>query len=281
MAPTSNSTAAPTQGAVTPDVQRIEATDEESGLPGMKRGIAIGVACSVTILLVALLTYIAVRRRKRLAAKKAAADAAKSQPVAEVEGDGGFWPAAASEKPRYTEAQHMGVHRGSPIEADAHTIHELDAQQIPELPGTYASHELEAGGKKTQGEGLDEYAQTQRQWEMWKYAPEEHHEQQYHDRADTKHTPPVLTVSSPGSNTPHGVVSPLGQPPYTDASHRSAFYDAPSPNPSPSPYTPPSTYASLSTYPSPSPYDTPSPAPSPFEEVHLLAKRSNGNYDVR
>jgi hypothetical protein len=279
MAPASNSTTAPTQGAITPDVQRIEASEEDSGLPGMKRGIAIGVACSVTILLVALLAYIAIRRRKRLAAKAASAEAVKTHPVAEVEGDGGFWP--APEKPRYTEAQQMGVHRGPPIEADAQAIHELDAHQIPELPGTYASHELEAGGKKMQGDGLDEYAQTQRQWEMWKYAPEEHHEQPHHNHADSKHTLPTLTVSSPGQQIPYGVVSPLGQPLYDDASQRPAFYDAPSPNASPSPYTPPSTYAPLSTYPPPSPYDAPSPARSPFEEVHLLANRNNGNYDMR
>jgi hypothetical protein len=279
MAPASNSTAAPTQAAAPPDVQRIEASEEDSGLPGMKRGIAIGVACSVTILLVALLSYIAIRRRRRLAAA-AAAEAAKIQTVAEVEGDGGFWP-AAPEKPRHTEAQQMGVHRGPPVEADAQTIHELDAQQIPELPGNYASHELEAGRKKTQGEDLDEYAQTQRQWEMWKYTPEEHHEQPYHKHSDSKHTLPELTVSSPSPQTPYGLVSPLGHPASNLASQRPARYDAPSPNASPSPYTPATAYTPLSTYPPPSLYDAPSPARSPLEEVHLLTNRNNGHYDMR
>jgi hypothetical protein len=209
----------------------------------MKRGIAMGVALSVGIILIALLAFYAIRRRKRLAAK-----AVKTEPVAEVEGDAGFWPL---EKPRQKEAQHVGIQRAAPpVETDAHSIHELDADQIPELPDSRVRYELEAEGKRVQASGLDdEYAQTQRQWEMWKYAPEEPHGQPEYDYSGR--TLPTLTVSSPGPQTSYNVVSPLGRTPSDITSQ--------------TPYL----------------YDIPSPARSPFEEAHLLPHRNTGNYNTR
>ncbi|KAH9861793.1 hypothetical protein J1614_011546 [Plenodomus biglobosus] len=43
------------------------AQDTDTTLPGMKRGIAIGVACSVTIVFILLLAIFAIRRRRNLA----------------------------------------------------------------------------------------------------------------------------------------------------------------------------------------------------------------------
>ncbi|KAF2631400.1 hypothetical protein BU25DRAFT_317480, partial [Macroventuria anomochaeta] len=102
-------------------------------LPGMKRGIAIGVVSSVCIIMVALLAFFAYRRRKQQAAEHTKLN--PEEPV-EMDAGGALWP---QEKTRHVQA--------TPIEADAHTIHELDGSEVPELPGHYEGQEL--ANKKT------------------------------------------------------------------------------------------------------------------------------------
>lgn len=125
MAPYPDSTATPT-----PDVQPNP--DEESTLPGMKRGIAIGVACSVFIIMVALLAFFAYRRRKQQATK---AKHSKLVPQEPVEMDAGVtWPPPRQEKGLYNYTV--------PIEADAYVVHELDGSEVPELPGNFEGQML-------------------------------------------------------------------------------------------------------------------------------------------
>ena len=57
-----------TEASSTPEVV-TQAPEEDSALPGMKRGIAIGVACSVGIIMIALVAFFAYRRRKKNATK--------------------------------------------------------------------------------------------------------------------------------------------------------------------------------------------------------------------
>lgn len=59
MAPTSPSSSG------TPIITQRSPEESQSSLPGIKRGIAIGVASSVAILLIALLAFLAWRHRKR------------------------------------------------------------------------------------------------------------------------------------------------------------------------------------------------------------------------
>ena len=137
---------------------------EESSLPGMKRGIAIGVACSVGIIMIALLAFFADRRRKQQAARHT-----KLIPEEPVEMDaGGFWPqpkAWPQEKTRHVQA--------TPVEADAHVIYELEASEVPELPGHYEGRELNT--KKTPRASYhagddDAYSQKLKQWNDWSVA---------------------------------------------------------------------------------------------------------------
>lgn len=129
MAPYPDSTA-----TETPEVQPNP--DEESTLPGMKRGIAIGVACSVFIIMVALLAFFAYRRRKQQATK--AKYTKSSQEPVEMDA-GTLEPLAHQEKDKY--------HYTAPIEADAHIVHELDGSEVPELPGHFEGQML--GDKRT------------------------------------------------------------------------------------------------------------------------------------
>jgi hypothetical protein len=130
MAPYPDSIATPA-----PDVQ-VENPDEDSTLPGMKRGIAIGVACSVGIIMVALVAFFAYRRRKQQATKTKHSKLSSEEPV---EMDAGmFWP------PPKEKDQHVYA---APIEADAHVVHELDGSEVPELPSNYEGQML--ANKKT------------------------------------------------------------------------------------------------------------------------------------
>lgn len=131
---------------------------EDSALPGMKRGIAIGVACSVGIILIALVAFFAYRRRKRQAAKTQHTKLSPEEPV-EMEAGGAFWP---KEKARHVQA--------TPIEADAYTIHELDGSEVPELPGHYEGQEL--ANKKTPRASYhagdeDAFGVNAEQWHNW------------------------------------------------------------------------------------------------------------------
>lgn len=135
---------------------------DDSALPGMKRGIAIGVACSVGIIMIALLAFFAYRWRKRQAAKTKHTKLSPEEPV-EMDA-GAFWP---QEKTRHSQA--------IPLEADAHTIHELDGSEVPELPGHYEGQEL--ANKKTPRTSYhagddDAYGAKLKQWNDWSVALE-------------------------------------------------------------------------------------------------------------
>jgi hypothetical protein len=134
--------------------------DEESTLPGMKRGIAIGVACSVFIIMVALLAFFAYRRRKQQATKTK--HSRLSQEPVEMDA-GAFEPLPHQEKNQYVYT--------APIEADAHVVHELDGSGVPELPGNFEGQML--ANKKTPRTSChagDDNVYTQdlpRQWIDW------------------------------------------------------------------------------------------------------------------
>lgn len=106
--------------------------DEESTLPGMKRGIAIGVACSVFIIMVAVLAFFAYRRRKQQATKTKHTKLSPDEPV-EMDA-GASWPPQHQEKNHYLYT--------APIEAPARVVHELDGSEIPELPGSFEGQML-------------------------------------------------------------------------------------------------------------------------------------------
>ncbi|KAF3010887.1 hypothetical protein E8E13_009664 [Curvularia kusanoi] len=131
---------------------------EDSALPGMKRGIAIGVACSVGILVIALLAFFAYRRRKQQATKARHSKLSPQEPV-EMDAPGGFWP--------QEKAQHV---QKVPIEADAHVVHELDGSCLPELPGHYEGQEL--ANKKTPRTSYyagdeDAFGAQMQHWNQW------------------------------------------------------------------------------------------------------------------
>jgi hypothetical protein len=116
----------------------------QASLPGMKRGIAIGVAASVCIILIALLAIFAVRRRRKLKAQQLQADT--SNPAPETE-----WAKDEKEDPA-REVRCGPVPAPAPlVEADARTIYELDANPTPELPTKdegRKAQELDAGIEK-------------------------------------------------------------------------------------------------------------------------------------
>lgn len=215
-----------------------EEPNENPALPGMKRGIAIGVACSVGIIMLALLAFFAYRRRKQQAATHT-----KLSPEEPVEMDaGGFWP---QEKKRHVQT--------IPIEADAQTIHELDGSAIPELPGHYEGQELNASKKTPRasyGGDDDAYGQKLQQWNDWSIALDASQPQPAEE--PVRHSNPYLelspfqphtrdvspaggaTLGTPIQNASSGCVSPLALSPLEDAhltstrdrrSHQQRYYD--------------------------------------------------------
>lgn len=217
MAPYPDSTPA---GTPTPEVVS-EAPAEDSALPGMKRGIAIGVACSVGIIMVALLAFFAYRRRKQQAAKHT--KLSLEEPV-EMDA-GGFWP---QEKKRHVQAV--------PIEADAQTIHELDGSAVPELPGHYEGQELNANKKTSRasyGDDDDAYGHNLQQWNDWSAALNASHHRQVEEPLQRSNPylelspsrPRPIDVSpagasmldAPAQNASYGCVSPLALSPLEDA----------------------------------------------------------------
>lgn len=133
--------------------QRRRSNDDSSStaLPGIKRGIAIGIAASVTILLIALLTYLAIRRRKKLKAHHQ--QQSSNTPAESKEA----WPREKSLEEKETTEQQQ-----SPIEADTRTIYELEAaQNLPELPAkAHVVQELDSASSET----------PLRDWERWSLA---------------------------------------------------------------------------------------------------------------
>ncbi|KAJ4992285.1 hypothetical protein SVAN01_02304 [Stagonosporopsis vannaccii] len=161
------------------------APPEDSALPGMKRGIAIGVACSVGIIMIALVAFFAYRRRKQNAAKAKHTKLSPEEPV-EMDAGASFWP---QEKARHVQTK--------PIEAESRTIHELDGSEIPELPGHYEGREL--ASKKTPRTSYyagDEDvfgANVKQQWTEWDTALDNDQPQPAQNPA--RNTSPYLEVS--------------------------------------------------------------------------------------
>lgn len=226
MAPYPDSTA-----TETPDVQPNP--DEESTLPGMKRGIAIGVACSVFIIMVALLAFFAYRRRKQQATKT---KHSKLSPVEElVEMDAGtFWPPPLpQEKSQYVYA--------APIEADAHVVHELVGSGVPELPGSIEGQMLaNKETPRTSYHAGDDNAYIQDLPHLWfDWTPPSIDAPAQHPQSHTGNHNPYLEVTSshqatsvspvvgPGSyvspQTASFSVSPIAPSPLEDVHISSSF----------------------------------------------------------
>lgn len=188
-------------------------------LPGMKRGIAIGVACSVGIIMVALLAFFAYRRRKQQATKTKHTKLSPEEPV-EMDA-GAFWP--PQEK-----SQHVHT---APIEADAHVVHELDGSEVPELPGNYEGQML--ANKKTPRTSYhagDDNAYIQdlpHHWIDWTPPSVDARAQPTQDHAGTRN--PYLEVTPSDQATS---VSPIvGSTPYTTSQSASFSVSPIAPSP--------------------------------------------------
>lgn len=203
---------------------------EDSALPGMKRGIAIGVACSVGIIMIALVAFFAYRRRKQQATKTKHTKLSPEEPV-EMDAGTGFWP-------REKKAPHEVA---KPIEAESHTIHELDGSEVPELPGNYEGPELAT--KKTPRISYyagdeDAFDANVKQWSHWEAAISADHAR--HTQDPTRDSIAYLEVSPTRQATS---VSPVSE---------AIFY-------------PPTQHASFSVSPI---------APSPLESAHFTPPRT-------
>lgn len=195
------------------------AQHEDSALPGMKRGIAIGVACSVGIIMVALLAFFAYRRRKQQATKTKHTKLSPEEPV-EMDA-GAFWP--PQEKRQY-------VHT-APIEADAHVVHELDGSEVPELPSHYEGQML--ANKKTPRTSYhagDDNAYTQdvtHHWIDWTPPSVDTPVQPTQDQTRNHNPYLEVTPSNQGTN-----VSPImGPVPYTSSQNASFSVSPVAPSP--------------------------------------------------
>lgn len=132
----------PTPSSSTSDPQ------PSSVLPGLKRGIAVGVASCVCLIMIALLALFVIRRRKQCKAQQQLGHSPNAREL----------PGWLNEKnfPPLPEKKWIPV-PSSPIEVDTHTIHELEAGQVPELPTKVhvpGLQELDAGSTIDKSEDL-------------------------------------------------------------------------------------------------------------------------------
>ncbi|KAF1963733.1 hypothetical protein CC80DRAFT_541648 [Byssothecium circinans] len=146
------------------EAQPQQPASQSTNLPGMKRGIAIGVAASITIILIAVLAHFVYRRRKNLKTKTLQAQLDQSNNTPNTPS----WP-----KEKYDTGAGGDYWRtlpappAPPVEADAMTIHEMDGTgRVPELPTKLHVQELpgDVGGeehrqrKTATGTGLSDWA---------------------------------------------------------------------------------------------------------------------------
>jgi hypothetical protein len=176
--------------------------ETESTLPGIKRGIAIGVACSVSIILIAILAFFAIRRRNRVLKRNRLAGIPKIEHI-EAEAwpqEKAWWTAPTPPSPPLPIP--IPIPSPPPVEADARTIYELDADQIPELPNHTIIHQTEIAENDKENED-DAYAQKLKQWKAWSIAidPEPT------NARPTSWRLPLLTISPPEESRDD--VSPL------------------------------------------------------------------------
>ncbi|KAE8837966.1 hypothetical protein PTNB73_04026 [Pyrenophora teres f. teres] len=184
--------------SVPSSTEEDNAIQTELALPGIKRGIAIGVACSVSIVLIAILAFLAIRRRNRVLARRAQSNTTEpGNPDIET---------AYQEKARWS-ATTPTPPPPPPVEADAHTIYELDANAIPELPGACSAQEVEGKsiGPGESNEADEMYEQKLKQGKTWSIALEPNDPNPTTDVAHRRL--PLLTVSPP--ETALGDVSPM------------------------------------------------------------------------
>ena len=171
----------------------------------MKRGVAIGVASCVAILLIALLAFFAIRRRNRILQCPQKSDVN----VVELSGIG-VWP---QEKPL-----RIATPPPPPVEADARTIYEMDASQIPELPSETDAQEIKKNSQSDRNSWcLDDdatHTQKRQQWHAWSMAPNTPNEP--HNQPDANQRLPLLTISAPEVSP--GEVSPLLVSPWDTSS---------------------------------------------------------------
>ncbi|KAG9186196.1 hypothetical protein G6011_02752 [Alternaria panax] len=145
------------------------ALETDLALPGIKRGIAIGVACSVSVVVIAILAFFAIRRRNRVLARRAKIHIAKAETMDAEAGpqEKAWWAATPTSSPSLPPPP--------PVEADAQIIYELDAEQIPELHGDTAAQEVDGNDHhhhhhhhhEMSKEAEDIYAQKLEQWRAW------------------------------------------------------------------------------------------------------------------
>jgi hypothetical protein len=138
---------------------------QESPLPGIKRGIAIGVAVSLTLLLIAVLGYAVVvhRRRRRRRARDQRRDWGNEKELPTETGFGrwGKWGTGG-----VVDCGSVGGGRwcGARVETDARSIHELDAGvvEVVELPceAEVGVVELDAGDVGVRESGIGEFRET-------------------------------------------------------------------------------------------------------------------------
>lgn len=167
-----------------------------SALPGLKRGIAVGVASSVCLILIALLTFFALRRRKQ---RKAQHQQGHSPDIKELPA----W-SEATRAPAPAEKNWIPI-PPSPIEADTRAIHELDASTVPELPTkihVLGAQELDAEGASGNAIDLKRMSLTTRE------SVERHEANKpgYRDVPTLRISPPEM---SPLSTTSLLAISPL------------------------------------------------------------------------
>jgi hypothetical protein len=144
--------------------------ETESPLPGIKRGIAIGVACSVSIILVAILAFFAIRRRNRVLKRNRRARTPEVDNIEAWPQEKAWWtaPATAPSPPIPSPPS------PPPVEADARTIYELEGDLIPELPNNMNLQYTErARDEEVIHENQnDVYVQKLKQWKAWSIAIE-------------------------------------------------------------------------------------------------------------
>jgi hypothetical protein len=177
------------------------ALETDLALPGIKRGIAIGVACSVSVVVIAILAFFAIRRRNRVLARRARLQTTTTEPVNDEAGpqEKAWWAATPASSPSLPPPP-------PPVEADVRTIYELDAGQIPELHGDTAAHEVEGNSNHAVSEEAEDlYAQKLQQWRSWNIAPEPNAAS---NTVEPVHSCLPLLMVSPPEGSP-GEISPL------------------------------------------------------------------------
>lgn len=161
----------------------------------MKRGIAIGVAGCVVVLVIALLAAYAIRRRRRNTRNRRDLEVNTVElPGTAVWQQEKTWRTAMPPPPPPPSPP--------PVEADARTIYELDANQIPELPNRVDTQDIKTNLQSDRNSWcLDDdaaYTKTLQQKDAWSMPD---------NRRNTSPYLPLLTISAPEISL--GEISPL------------------------------------------------------------------------